>query len=177
MEDRSVSVYSIPLKHGIPTCGFLFAEKPSDPHLIREMIDFYQIPVRALAGIKRGDDFVTPEGEIVPNSRLTRPADPPKRYAYCSDTMYYPGIIPLIEGVDCLYHESTYMASEETRARQTAHSTTRQAAEIARRANVKQLIIGHYSARYEDDEALRREAADIFPNTVCAEEGLSVSLY
>ena len=98
MEDRSLSVYSIPLKHRIPTCGFLFAEKPKEAHIIREMTDFYQVPVRCMKDIKLGEDYVTPEGEVIPNSRLTRPAAPPKRYAYCSDTAYNPSVIPIIEG-------------------------------------------------------------------------------
>ena len=108
MEDRSLSVYSIPLKHRIPTCGYLFAEKPKEAHIIREMTDFYQVPVRCMKDIKQGQDYVTPEGEVVPNSRLTRPAAPPKRYAFCSDTAYNRSIIPIIEGADLLYHEATF---------------------------------------------------------------------
>lgn len=176
MEDRSLRVYSIPLKHRIPTCGYLFAEKPGEPHLIREMIDFYRIPVRLLAGIKRGDDFVTPEGDVVPNSRLTRPPDPPRRYAYCSDTACCPDIVPLVEDVDCLYHEATYMDAASERARQTFHSTARQAAEIARMACVKRLVIGHYSARYDDDDLLRKEADAVFPGAIRGYEGLVISL-
>jgi len=107
MEDRSLSVYSIPLKHRIPCCGYLFAEKAKEAHIIREMTDFYQVPVRMMQEIKRGADFVTPEGEVIPNARLTRPAVAPKRYAYCSDTAFHPSIIPIIEGVDLLYHEAT----------------------------------------------------------------------
>jgi ribonuclease Z len=176
MEDRSLCVYSIPLKHRIPTCGYLFAEKPSEPHLVREMIDFYRIPVRLLAGIRKGDDYVTPEGNVVSNSRLTRPPEPPKRYAYCSDTAYCPDIVPLIEGVDCLYHETTYAESASGRAEQTFHSTARQAAEIARKAHVKRLVIGHYSARYEDDDLLRKEADTIFPGAIRGNEGLVISI-
>jgi ribonuclease Z len=140
------------------------------------MIDFYQIPIKALAGIKRGDDFVTEEGAIIPNARLTRPADPPKRYAYCSDTRYSPEIIPFIEGIDCLYHEATFLDADLPRAKQTFHSTAKQAAEIALKAQVKQLVIGHYSARYDDVTPLLNEAISIFPNTVLGEEGLVLSL-
>jgi ribonuclease Z len=177
MEDRSLSVYSIPLKHRIPTCGYLFAEKPGEPHLLREMIDFYRVPVKMLAGIKQGADFVTPDGDVVPNSRLVRPADPPKRYAFCSDTAYAPEIVPWIEGVDCLYHEATFMEADMSRARETFHSTARQAAGIARQAQVKQLVLGHYSARYEDIALLQAEAASVFPNTVAGQEGMTLSLY
>ena len=171
MEDRSLSVYSIPLKHRIPTCGYLFAEKPKEAHIIREMTDFYQVPVRCMKDIKQGQDYVTPEGEVVPNSRLTRPAAPPKRYAFCSDTAYNRSIIPIIEGADLLYHEATFAECDLARAKETFHSTARQAAEIARDAHVKRLVIGHYSARYEDLSELHREAAAVFPGTILGNEG------
>ena len=171
MEDRSLSVYSIPLKHRIPTCGYLFAEKPKEAHIIREMTDFYQVPVRCMKDIKQGQDYVTPEGEVVPNSRLTRPAAPPKRYAFCSDTAYNLSIIPIIEGADLLYHEATFAECDLARAKETFHSTARQAAEIARDAHVKRLVIGHYSARYEDLSELHREAEAVFPGTILGNEG------
>ncbi|WP_298550861.1 ribonuclease Z [uncultured Parabacteroides sp.] len=174
MEDRSLSVYSIPLKHRIPTCGYLFAEKPKEAHIIREMTDFYQVPVRCMKDIKQGRDYVTPEGEVVPNSRLTRPAAPPKRYAFCSDTAYHRSIIPIIEGVDLLYHEATFAECDLARAKETFHSTARQAAEIARDARVKRLVIGHYSARYEDLSELHREAEAVFPGTILGNEGMVV---
>jgi ribonuclease Z len=169
-EDRSVSVLSIPLKHRVPCCGFLFEEKPRDRHIIREMIDFYHIPTWRINKIKQGEDFVTEEGEIIPNDRLTRPSDTPKRFAYCSDTAYTEKIIPIIEGVDCLYHEATFMENESIRSKQTEHSTARQAAEIARKANVKKLIIGHYSARYTNQNELLEEAKAIFENTILGED-------
>ena len=171
MEDRSLSVYSIPLKHRIPTCGYLFAEKPKEAHIIREMTDFYQVPVRCMKDIKQGQDYVTPEGEVIPNSRLTRPAAPPKRYAFCSDTAYNRSIIPIIEGADLLYHEATFAECDLARAKETFHSTARQAAEIARAALVKRLVIGHYSARYEDLSELHREAEAVFPGTILGNEG------
>ena len=171
MEDRSLSVYSIPLKHRIPTCGYLFAEKPKEAHIIREMTDFYQVPVRCMKDIKQGQDYVTPEGEVVPNSRLTRPAAPPRRYAFCSDTAYNRSIIPIIEGADLLYHEATFAECDLARAKETFHSTARQAAEIARDAHVKRLVIGHYSARYEDLSELHREAEAVFPGTILGNEG------
>ena len=174
MEDRSLSVYSIPLKHRIPTCGYLFAEKPKEAHIIREMTDFYQVPVRCMKDIKQGQDYVTPEGEVVPNPRLTRPAAPPKRYAFCSDTAYNRSIIPIIEGVDFLYHEATFAECDLARAKETFHSTARQAAEIARDAQVKHLIIGHYSARYEDLTPLLREARAVFPHTIMGKEEMVI---
>jgi ribonuclease Z len=169
-EDRSVSVYSIPLKHRVPCCGFLFEEKPRDRHIIRDMIDFYNIPTWRIPKIKQGEDFVTEEGEVIPNTRLTKANDTPKRFAYCSDTAYSEKIIPIIQGVDCLYHEATFMDDEQVRAKQTEHSTAHQAATIALKANVKKLIIGHYSARYIDQTALLNEAQSIFKDTVLGED-------
>lgn len=174
MEDRSITVHSIPLNHRIPACGYLFSEKPSDANLIRDMIDFYKIPVRALAGIKQGDDFITSEGVIVSNNRLTRPAKPPKRYAFCSDTSYLPQIVPLIENVDCLYHESTFLEKDLPRAQLTFHSTAKQAAQIALQANVKRLYIGHYSARYVDLQPFLDEARAVFPETYLSIEELVI---
>ncbi|WP_455628994.1 ribonuclease Z [Parabacteroides chinchillae] len=176
MEDRSLSVYSIPLKHRIPCCGYLFVEKQKEAHILREMTDFYQVPVRMMQEIKRGADFITEEGEIIPNARLTHPAKPAKRYAYCSDTAFYPNIIPYIEGVDLLYHEATFAECDAARAKETFHSTAKQAAEIAKRAQVKQLVIGHYSARYENLSQLKQEADEIYPDTALANEGMVISL-
>lgn len=176
MEDRSLKVYSIPLNHRIPACGFLFEEKAKEAHLIKEMADFYQIPVKYLRGIKQGDDYITPEGEVIANSRLTRSAEAAKRYAYCSDTAYYPDIVPIIKGVDMLYHEATFTEADKPRAKETFHSTAAQAAEIARQAEVKQLVIGHFSARYEEESILKKEADAIYPNTILAKEGLVLTL-
>lgn len=176
MEDRSLSVYSIPLKHRIPCCGYLFAEKPKEAHIIREMTDFYQVPVRMMQEIKRGADYVTPEGEIISNARLTRPAEPPKRYAYCSDTTFHPAIVPLLEGVDLLYHEATFAECDLPRAKETFHSTARQAAEIAKRAGAKRLVIGHYSARYDELSELKKEADEVYPGTILATERMTLKV-
>lgn len=169
-EDKALQVYSIPLKHRVPSCGFLFEEKPRERHIIREMIDFYQIPVSKINKIKQGDDFITSDGEIIPNEQLTKPAEPPKRYAYCSDTAYSEKIIPYIEGVDCLYHEATFLDVDSVRSKETFHSTARQAATIALKANVKKLIIGHYSARYSNQNLLLDEARSVFENTLQGED-------
>jgi len=171
-EDRSLTVSTIPLKHRVPTAGFLFSEKPKQPHIIREMIDFYQIPVSQIAAIKQGENFVTPEGQVIDHSRLTRPAEPSFRYAYCSDTAYSEKIIPMIEGVDLLYHEATFAEADRVRAKETGHSSAKQAAMIARQANVEKLLLGHFSARYLDETILLDEACEIFPNTFLATEGV-----
>ena len=122
-----------------------------------------------------GADFVLPDGTVVPNDRLTRPAAPPVRYAYCSDTAYNEKLIPLVEGVDLLYHEATFGDEAVAMARRTFHSTARQAATLARNAQVKKLMIGHFSARYNDEETLLAEAREEFPETILAREGLKYS--
>ena len=175
-EDRSVSVTTIPLRHRIPSCGFLFQEKKTPNHIIRDMIDFYQIPVFELNRIKNGADYVCPDGTIVPNGRLTTPAASPRSYAYCSDTVYQRNILSQIKGVDLLFHEATFMHEDAARAKETFHTTTLQAAEIARDAEVKQLVIGHFSARYENEALLLEETQSLFPNTLLAKENLRITL-
>jgi len=169
-EDRTIQVSSIPLKHRVPCCGFLFKEKAGDRHIKRDMIDFYNVPVWQIGKIKQGADFTTEEGEIIPNDILTLPPTPPIRFAYCSDTAYSEKIIPIIEGVDLLFHEATFMEGELPRAKATMHSTARQAGEIAKKANVKKLIIGHYSARYSLKSDLLNEAKQVFEHTVLGED-------
>jgi ribonuclease Z len=175
-DDRSVTVKTIPLKHRVPCAGFLFQEKQKEAHLISDLIKFYNIPIKELAKIKQGADFITEEGNVIPNARLTTPAEPARSYAYCSDTAYDERIIPIIEGVDLLYHEATFANSDTPRAKQTGHSTAQQAAEIAKRANVKKLMLGHFSARYPDNQILLDEAKGIFENTILANEGLREKL-
>ena len=175
-EDRSLTVTTIPLQHRIPCSGFLFAEKQRPNHIIRDMADFYGVPVYEMNRIKNGADYVTPEGQVIPNRLLTRPSEPPRRYAYCSDTVCLPGLVGQLKGVDLLFHEATFGADNAPRARETFHTTAAQAATLARDAGVKQLLIGHFSARYEDESVLLKEAADIFPHTVLAKEMLRISL-
>lgn len=175
-EDRSLTVTTIPLRHRMPCCGFLFAEKRCPNHIIREMVDFYQVPVYELNRIKNGADYVTPEGKTVSNNLLTRPSAPSRSYAYCSDTIYLPSIVEQIKGVDLLFHEATFANEDAPRAKETFHTTAAQAAEIARKAEVKKLLIGHFSARYEDENVLLQEASAIFPDTQLAKETLCVSV-
>lgn len=175
-EDRSLTVTTIPLRHRIPCCGFLFAEKQGLNHIVREMVDFYKVPLFEMNRIKNGADYVTPEGEVVPNRLLTRPADPPRRYAYCSDTICLPGLAAQLRGVDLLFHEATFASDNLGRAKETYHTTAAQAAELARSAGVKKLLIGHFSARYEDESVLLEEAREIFPETLLASEMLCVQV-
>ena len=175
-ENRSICIYTFPLKHRIATNGFLFKEKEKPRHIKREMIDFYNIPIRNINEIKNGADFTTPEGEAIANDRLTTPPNPVRSYAYCSDTAYDESIVPYIKGVDVLYHEATFAESELARAIKTGHSTARQAAEIAKLAEVKKLVIGHFSSRYTNLTPLLEEAQAVFPNTELAKEGKIIEL-
>lgn len=169
-EDKSLTVASIPLEHRVPCCGFLFREKPLLPHIRRDMIDCYQIPISQINNIKNGADWTTEEGELVENSRLTYPAATPRSYAYCSDTRYIPTLHQLVKDVDVLYHESTYDSEHEARAKLYYHSTAAQAAQVALDAGVGKLLLGHYSARYDDESVILREAQKIFPNSFLTAE-------
>lgn len=169
-EDRSLTVETIPLEHRMPCCGYMFREKHSLPHIRRDMIDFYQIPVSQINNIKAGADWTTPDGEVVKNERLVEPADPVRSYAYCSDTRYIPTLYERIKGVSTLYHESTYGEDNLLMAQKYYHSTARQAALVAREAGVGQLLLGHYSSRYEDEQLLLREAQKVFENTRLTDE-------
>lgn len=175
-EDRSLTVSTIPLQHRIACCGYLFREKPTLPHIRRDMIDCFDIPISQINNIKAGADWTTSDGDVIPNDRLVTPADPPRAYAYCSDTRYIPTIHRLVEGVDLLYHEATYDCLYADRARLYYHSTAEQAARVARDAHVGRLLLGHFSARYENEEGILREAQAIFPNSLLATEGLVVDV-
>lgn len=175
-EDRSLSITTIPLHHRIPCQGYLLREKPTLPHIRREAIDYYQIPISQINNIKAGMDWVTPDGETIPNQRLTTPSDPVRSYAYCTDTSYFPDIIPHIQGVTCLYHEATFAQEHALLAKQTHHSTAAQAAQIARDAGVQKLIIGHFSSRYKTEAPLQEEAQQFFPNTILAQDGMTIQL-
>lgn len=169
-EDNTITVESLPLRHRMPCCGFLFREKPKKRHLIGDAVNFYNIPAYMRQAIKDGADYTTPDGETIPNSRLTKDADRSRSYAYCSDTAPCDNREAL-EGVDLLYHEATFADSEKERATQTFHSTARQAAQAASNASAKRLLIGHYSSRYDNPDTLLKEAQEIHPATIAANEG------
>ena len=175
-EDRSLTIETIPLQHRIDCCGYLFREKPILPHIRRDMIDFYKIPISQINNIKAGADWVTPEGEVIANSRLTTPAEPARSYAYCSDTRYIKTLHELVKGVSTLYHESTYSAEDAERARLYWHSTSQDAAKVARDASVGKLLLGHFSARYNNESQLLDEAKEIFPNSYLTCEGATFDI-
>lgn len=166
-EDEKVEVFTIPLQHRIYTNGYLFREKPKLRKLNIDAIHGYpEIEICDYENLRRGRDFKLENGELIPNSKLT--FDPPKTqsYAFCSDTRYWPEIVPIIKGVDLLYHESTFLSDLQEMADRTAHSTAREAAMIARDAEVGQLILGHFSNRYEDLSVFLDEAKPVFENTI-----------
>ncbi|MCH5175831.1 MAG: ribonuclease Z [Prevotellaceae bacterium] len=175
-EDRSVTVSTLPLKHRVPCCGYLFREKPTAPHIRRDAIDAFLIPISQINNIKAGMDWTTPDGEIIPNHLLTTPPAPTRSYAYCTDTSYRPQLANLLKGTTCIYHEATFTTEHALLAKKTHHSTATQAAEIARAAQADRLILGHFSSRYKSEDALLKEAQQIFHNTVLAEDGMRITL-
>lgn len=175
-EDPSLCVRSLPLSHRIPTMGFLFEERCAARHLDKPAVDFYQVPRCCYPAILLGESYTAQDGSIIPNNRLTKPGRIPRRYAYCSDTEYFPNLIEQVRGVDLLYHEATFGEDLRARLATTAHSTAREAATSALKAEVKRLLIGHYSSRYTDVTPLLDEARSVFPNTTAAQEGLIIHL-
>ena len=176
LDDKSLTVTAFPLYHRVPCCGFRFDEKPKLRHLRGDMIKFHNIPVYRLAEIKAGADYVTPDGRIIANETLTTDADPCVSYAYCSDTAFDERVVNSVRGVDVLFHESTYGDDQAHKAAPRGHSTAGQAAEIALKAGVGQLVLGHYSKSYVDEAPLVEQALQIFPNTIGATEGMTIKL-
>lgn len=170
-EDEKVIVKTIPLKHRVYTNGFLFQEKIGDRKLDRNAVLNHNIETCYYQKIKSGKDIEMEDGTIIPNEKLTLDPMPPKSYAFCSDTIYDESIIPIIENTDILYHESTFLETEAHLSEKTMHTTAKQAATIALKANVKQLIMGHYSTRYASIELFKQEAETIFPSILLADDG------
>lgn len=172
-EDEKVIIKTIPLKHRIPSSGFLFLEKQTLRNIRKDVIDKYKIPVKKIPGIKEGADFVTDSGEIIPNCDLTIEPRKPRSLAYCTDTLYNENILSQIAGVNLLYHEATFMHDMENQAKETYHSTSRQAAILAKKARVGILVLGHFSARYKNLDPLLEEARQVFQNSFLARDGES----
>ena len=172
-EDEKVMVKTIPLRHRIYTNGFLFIEKIGDRKLNVDTVQQYEIDTVYYQKIKNGKDLTLDDGRVIANKLLTFDPEKPKRYAFCSDTQYDEGIVPYIENVTALYHESTFLESEAEKGAITMHSTAKEAARIALKANVEQLILGHYSTRYSSIELFKVEAETIFPNILLADDGVS----
>lgn len=174
-EDDRVSVHTIPLNHRVYTNGFLFREKEGLRKIDIHKVALYpEIETCDYPHLKNGKDYVLQSGEIIKNKDLTSDPLQTKSYAFCSDTSYKPDIVPIIKNVSLLYHETTFLNDREDLALKTKHSTAQQAANIALKANVKQLIIGHYSSRYKNIELFKEEAETVFSNVVLAEAGKEI---
>ncbi len=170
-EDKSLTVTSLPLKHRIPASGFLFKEKERELNLRKDVVSYYNLSIKDILKIKKGNDYVKEDKTVVKNSRLTHPPYKPRTYAFCSDTAYYPKLVEYIKNIDLLYHEATFAEDMKELAKETKHSTGKQAAEIAQKANVDKLLIGHFSSRYKDERFIEKEAKEVFENTEAVVEG------
>ncbi|SDK17806.1 ribonuclease Z [Catalinimonas alkaloidigena] len=176
LETDTLTVQTLPLDHRIACCGFLFKEKPKKRRLLRDKLPHGLPPVH-LNALKRGEDVKDEAGNVVVRSEeVTLPPRPSRGYAYCSDTRYNERLIPLIRNVDLLYHESTFTNEYAERAAVTYHSTAQQAAEIAQRAEVGRLILGHYSSRYRDLTTFEQEAREVFANSFLSSEGATIPI-
>ncbi|MDR9457665.1 MAG: ribonuclease Z [Salegentibacter sp.] len=175
-DDERVSIETIPLKHRVYTNGFLFREKPGDRKLLINKAKEYKIDVALYKSLKKGKDVIAEDGKLISNALVTADPPEPKSYAYCSDTIYDPGITSQIKGVTALYHESTFLESESHLAEPTQHSTAKQAARIALEAGVGRLILGHYSTRYDTIDFFKKEAESIFSASELADDGLEIIL-
>ena len=171
-EDNKIEVSSFKVKHRIPCWGFIFREKKNPRKIHLQKVRKNKVPSAFFEQLHQGEDYVTPDNRIIPNKELTVATTPAKSYAFCADTTYYEEICPKIKGVDMIYHETTYLHNLEEKANSRFHSTSKQAATIARKAEVKRLIIGHFSSMYEDVENFKTEACEIFENTELAIEGV-----
>lgn len=170
-ENDTVEVWSLPLRHRVPTSGYLFRQKRPRLNIRKFCIERYGLSIAQIAAAKRGEDIVLDSGETLRNADLTYLPYQPAAYAYCSDTNYSARLAGMVEGVDLLYHEATYAADARRIAKERGHSTTADAATVAAKASAKRLIIGHFSSRYKDLQPLLEEARAIFPATDIACEG------
>lgn len=176
VDESAFEVRSFPLKHRVKCSGFVFSEKPLLPNISKDMIREYKLDVEEILQLKHGHAIVSRDGIPVTPEQVLAPPQETKSYAYCSDTMEWEKIIPFIRNVTLLYHESTFLETEAKRAVETWHSTASGAARIALKAEVRQLMLGHFSARYGDQSYFLQEAIPIFPNVILAEEGRTIEL-
>ena len=178
-EDDAITVTTFPLTHRVPCVGFIFSEKPKLRHINSQACREHNVPQYAMNSLRQGSDYVTPEGIVIPNKELTTDSDHSISYAYCSDTKYSKRVINAVKGVDWIYHEATYGDENVKNAIKRYHSTARQAAMVAREAEAKRLVIGHYSNRYDDEALLQqllRQAQEEFPATILGNEGMTINL-
>lgn len=170
-DDEKISVTAFPLKHRIVTYGYLFREKDKQRKIRKDAIEKYSISIRDIKRIKEGEDLQLDEGTVIKNEEITINPEKPVSYAFCTDTLFDENIATVVKDVTLLYHEATFSNKYADRARETYHSTSQQAAIIAKKANVEKLIIGHFSARISNFESLLQEAKSEFENTFLVEDG------
>ena len=175
-ENDTTEIWSLPLRHRVPTAGYLFRQKEPPLNVSKYSIERYSLSLSQIVAAKRGEDIELESGEIIPNSQLTYRPYEPLSYAYCSDTNYSARLAKMVEGVDMLYHETTYAAAEKKLAKERGHSSTVDAAKVATMANAGRLLIGHFSSRYKDLEQLLAECREIFPATDIARERETFSI-
>ena len=171
-EDKRLSVECFKVNHRIECWGFLFREKKNPRKININQVRKYKVPSTFFENLHRGEDYINDKNELLKNDLLTLPAEPPKSYAYCADTSYYEPISEKIKGIDLVYHEATYLADLEKKAVDRFHSTSKQAAQIAKNAGAKKLLMGHFSSMYDSLEKFKEEACEIFENSEIAEEGV-----
>lgn len=171
-EDRKIEIFAFPLKHKISTFGFLIKEKKKEYAIIGDELKKNNVSLQAIPFFRKGEDYISEDGVVYRADQYTLTPKKSKSYAYCSDTLFVEKNIPLLRNVDLLYHEATFVEKDKQRAKQTFHSTASQAAEFAKRAKVKKLILGHFSSRYLDEKLHLKEARDIFDNTELVEDGM-----
>ncbi|MDR0907057.1 MAG: ribonuclease Z [Rikenellaceae bacterium] len=175
-ENKSLEVWTIPLRHRVPTTGYLFREKQGEPNVRKELIERYGLGIAQIVAVKRGEDITLEDGRTVPAAELTYFANRPRSYAYCSDTLSSGKVAGIVSGVDLLYHEATFADSDRHLAKETGHSTATGAAKIASKAGVGRLIIGHFSSRYKELAPLEEEARAVFPESHLAIEGKTFAI-
>ena len=175
-EDKKLLVYSFPLNHRIPTWGFIFNEKPKQLRIRKTFIEEFKPSIEKILKIKNGEDYINSENSVIPNSSITYTSADPLSYAYCSDTKYDESIIEHIKNVTLLYHEATFDNSLKELANKKFHSTSKDAATIAKKSNASSLILGHFSARYNDLNTLLEEATSIFKPTIVSAEGVKYNI-
>lgn len=177
LEEPMFRVFTFPLQHRIPCTGFLIEEKPGLRNMVKEKLLKTKMPIEAIISLREGKDFADADGNVLYTvEEYTFPPKQSKKYCYCSDTVFDPGLVDYVREVDLLYHEATFGDDETDRARTTFHSTSRQAASIAMKANVGKLLLGHYSSRYKDLSPILDQAKQVFGNTFLSEEGVTYSI-
>ena len=175
-ENKALEVEAIEMKHSIPCFGFLIKEKQKERNIKKESVKKYKIGIEKMHLLKNGEDLILDDGTVIPNSKITKESPKPRSYAFCSDTLYTESFLDKIRGVDLLYHEATFLQDMTNIAHEKTHATAIEAAKLAKKAGAGKLILGHYSARYDDTDGFLKEARPVFPNTIVAEEGMTIEL-